>query len=425
MADARDEASPPPAALGASTALPLPPPPPSPPAPPVDAGAASPGSPYMPLAAIDLPDGASTAEPATVAEMFQLDVDTPGSQALLETLFPSGSEGGSPPPLRRRPTRSPSREPAQLDGSVVAEGSSGAGLHGGREQAVVNGQPSNFSSPGPPSPSAESSLPAEAISSLAGPSSHEPALPPASQQQRNASPGPSRPSPLPPATSKTSAVVPPEPAAAAAVPRLNLPVVSFRIVERPPRPPTSAVAQSYGYNASGPNGGPPLFVQPIHLMRSVDPIESDLMDQVEYDMDPQDYAWVETVNASYRKGPNDPVPNVLSDEFFTIALDRIEKEWWELTKRIPNPRSQMPSEEEACAICDDADGENSNAIVFCDGCNLAVHQGEDLLSPPSSLCALPFALTSSLFRLSRPHRLLRRALHPGGPVALPQVHRLA
>ena len=86
--------------------------------------------------------------------------------------------------------------------------------------------------------------------------------------------------------------------------------------------------------------------------------------------------------------------NKVTYETFEILMDRLEKEWFDLvcafenigfptpvstilrqTKNLPKPDLALPSEDLPCAICGDSEGENSNAIVFCDGCNLAVHQG--------------------------------------------------
>lgn len=101
------------------------------------------------------------------------------------------------------------------------------------------------------------------------------------------------------------------------------------------------------------------------------------------------------MNAERRKEQLDQV----TYETFEIIMDRLEKEWFELVriyypshtclfppdalashvphqmKRVPIQDAALPSEDSTCAICDDGEGENSNAIVFCDGCNLAVHQG--------------------------------------------------
>ncbi|KAJ3852481.1 bromodomain and PHD finger-containing protein 3 [Lentinula lateritia] len=148
----------------------------------------------------------------------------------------------------------------------------------------------------------------------------------------------------------------------------ELPRVSFQKIDDELTLPTTGVddrqARSYGYNDFSD------FERPEHYIRHIEPLEAELARQVEYDMDEQDKEWLDNLNAERRKEQMDKI----SYETFEIIMDRLEKEWFDLTKNIPKADFAMPSEDSTCAICDDSEGENSNAIVFCDGCNLAVHQ---------------------------------------------------
>lgn len=114
--------------------------------------------------------------------------------------------------------------------------------------------------------------------------------------------------------------------------------------------------------------------------------------RVEYDMDEQDTKWLEAHNHQRKTEQVEPIRPAV----FEVTMTKIEKEWHALEKRIPKPNPKPPQthrprsssaaavngepaaageeQDSKCAICDDGDCENTNAIVFCDGCDLAVHQ---------------------------------------------------
>lgn len=114
-----------------------------------------------------------------------------------------------------------------------------------------------------------------------------------------------------------------------------------------------------------------LIPLPPSYIRWVQPDEDELERRCEYDMDEQDLEWLQALNADRKRMNVEPV----ACELFEIIMDRLEKEWFQLNRRMQKPDNNLiTSEDSRCAICEDGDTENSNAIVFCDGCNLAVHQ---------------------------------------------------
>ncbi|KZV65045.1 hypothetical protein PENSPDRAFT_756837 [Peniophora sp. CONT] len=150
-----------------------------------------------------------------------------------------------------------------------------------------------------------------------------------------------------------------------------LPVISFRIV-----PGASDYLKINGLNDQQPrsygfNDGQD-WERPEHYVRHVDVPEAELATQVEYDMDEQDNEWLSAVNSERRVAQL----TLVKPEAFEVIMDRLEKEHFDLQKAAGGGReAEMAGAEDAqCAVCEDSEGENTNAIVFCDGCNLAVHQ---------------------------------------------------
>ncbi|XP_038595013.1 bromodomain-containing protein 1 isoform X2 [Micropterus salmoides] len=98
--------------------------------------------------------------------------------------------------------------------------------------------------------------------------------------------------------------------------------------------------------------------------------EEELDEETEYDMDEEDYAWLDLVNEKRR---SEGVGQV-SHNVFEFLVDRFEKELY-LESLDKDSEKQAPVDEDAvCCICMDGECHNSNAILFCDMCNVAVHQ---------------------------------------------------
>jgi bromodomain and PHD finger-containing protein 1 len=95
-----------------------------------------------------------------------------------------------------------------------------------------------------------------------------------------------------------------------------------------------------------------------------------LIGEVEYDLDEEDTAWLSIVNERRLAAGLTPT---LQPDTFELLMDRLEKESY--FQQQSNGGGGIAADEDAvCCICMDGECQNSNAILFCDMCNLAVHQ---------------------------------------------------
>ncbi|KAF7642784.1 hypothetical protein LDENG_00250790, partial [Lucifuga dentata] len=115
-----------------------------------------------------------------------------------------------------------------------------------------------------------------------------------------------------------------------------------------------------------PIKAPPL---PTAYYRYIERSAEEQETEVEYDMDEEDIIWLEMVNV----GRKSEGYSAVSADTFELLVDRLEDEAYrEVRSRAP---SQNAIDDDAfCCVCLDDECLNSNVILFCDSCNLAVHQ---------------------------------------------------
>ena len=89
----------------------------------------------------------------------------------------------------------------------------------------------------------------------------------------------------------------------------------------------------------------------------------------EYDLDELDQQWLRKLNASSRGG--------LSLPDFEFLIDAFEKQYFQRRQLFSGIRryigTPVDENESYCQVCRDPESYEDNQILFCDGCNVAVH----------------------------------------------------
>ncbi|XP_045503151.1 bromodomain-containing protein 1 isoform X2 [Colias croceus] len=140
-------------------------------------------------------------------------------------------------------------------------------------------------------------------------------------------------------------------------PHVKLPEASFRLIEDYNERVCDAPARPNAY------------------IRFIEKSAEELDGEVEYDVDEEDTAWLSIINKNRAKQGLPPV----SVDTLELLMDRLEKESYfqsEHSEASQNGQQTAATvdEDAVCCICMDGECQNTNVILFCDMCNLAVHQ---------------------------------------------------
>ncbi|KAG7303468.1 hypothetical protein JYU34_011987 [Plutella xylostella] len=135
-------------------------------------------------------------------------------------------------------------------------------------------------------------------------------------------------------------------------PHVKLPEASFKLIE--------------DYNERVSDAPP----RPNAYIRFIEKSAEELDGEVEYDVDEEDTAWLGLINKQRTKQGL----QLVSVDTLELLMDRLEKESYFQATQNGQQTAATVDEDAVCCICMDGECQNTNVILFCDMCNLAVHQ---------------------------------------------------
>lgn len=110
--------------------------------------------------------------------------------------------------------------------------------------------------------------------------------------------------------------------------------------------------------------------RPATFYKYIEKTEEELDEETEYDMDEEDYAWLELVNERRKSEGMSQV----SHNVFEFLIDRFEKELHLESLDQASEKQPAADEDAVCSICMIGESHKSNTILFCSMCSVSVHQ---------------------------------------------------
>lgn len=109
--------------------------------------------------------------------------------------------------------------------------------------------------------------------------------------------------------------------------------------------------------------------RPNAYIRFIEKSPEELDCEIEYDVDEEDTTWLHQMNELRA----DSGLSAVSIDTLELLMDRLEKESY-FQAAVNGQSGNVVDDDAVCCICLDGECQNTNVILFCDMCNLAVHQ---------------------------------------------------